>query len=74
MVGLTRPTARIHRQQAQELLARGLPPVDVAALVGSVSARERRSCEGAGLAHADEDRLQLGLDHQVVIDEGRRIR
>jgi AcrR family transcriptional regulator len=34
MTALVRPTTRLRRQQAMELLARGLPPPDVAAQLG----------------------------------------
>src|SRR5205085_2659997 len=41
MTALVRPTARLRRDQAMELLARGLPPSDVAAQLG-VSLRTLR--------------------------------
>jgi FixJ family two-component response regulator len=65
MTTLTRPTTRLRRQQAMELLARGLPPTDVALQLGVSLRTVRRYLEDgellAELRRAQSERIEALL-------------
>lgn len=65
MTALARPTTRIRRQQAMELLARGLPPSDVALQLGVSLRTIRRYLEDgellAELRRAQSERIEALL-------------